>query len=113
MPSRNNCAYCHRRFGKDPTALNGRSRDHLVPRSQGGVDTVFCCRRCNGLKGDMTPDQWNEFRAQHPDWRQMMPGEGDLWLAQRRAAERGQDARAHLLAYRLENKLRWRGPAHG
>ena len=35
--------------------------DHVVPRRRGGPDTwdnlVACCRRCNLLKGDRTPQQ--------------------------------------------------------
>lgn len=46
------CAYC-----RGPAA----TVDHVVPRSRGGVDSwenlVACCLRCNGVKGDRTPDE--------------------------------------------------------
>lgn len=35
--------------------------DHIVPRSRGGEDTwenlTACCLRCNGVKGNRTPDE--------------------------------------------------------
>ncbi|HOQ54045.1 MAG TPA: HNH endonuclease [Micropruina sp.] len=46
------CAYCGRRAA---------TRDHVVPRSQGGPSTwlnlVAACASCNGRKRDRTPDQ--------------------------------------------------------
>lgn len=45
------CAYCGQRY-----PYKDLSRDHIVPRSRGGVDTwmncVTACRRCNQLKGN-------------------------------------------------------------
>ncbi len=46
------CAYCR---GGAATV------DHIVPRSRGGADSwenlVACCLRCNGVKGDRTPQE--------------------------------------------------------
>ena len=46
------CAYCS---GTATTV------DHVVPRSRGGADAwenlVACCLRCNGIKGDRTPEE--------------------------------------------------------
>lgn len=46
------CAYC----GKAASTI-----DHVLPRSRGGQDSwanlVACCVRCNGVKGDRTPDE--------------------------------------------------------
>jgi len=46
------CAYCGRSAG---------TVDHVLPRSRGGRDTwenlVACCLRCNGAKGDRTPEE--------------------------------------------------------
>ena len=42
------------------------TRDHIVPRSEGGKQTVWACYACNQLKGDMPPVEWamllTEFR---------------------------------------------------
>jgi 5-methylcytosine-specific restriction endonuclease McrA len=46
------CAYC---TGQAATV------DHVVPRSRGGADSwenlVACCLRCNGVKGNRTPEE--------------------------------------------------------
>ncbi|WP_426565707.1 HNH endonuclease [Angustibacter sp. McL0619] len=46
------CAYC---------SSHAATVDHVLPRSRGGGDTwenlVACCLRCNGLKGNRTPDE--------------------------------------------------------
>ncbi len=46
------CAYCRR---------TATTVDHVLPRSRGGRDTwenlVACCLRCNGQKGDRTPEE--------------------------------------------------------
>ena len=51
------CLYCG--VAKPAQQL---TRDHVIPRAQGGEDrwsnVVSCCRRCNGEKGNRTPEQW-------------------------------------------------------
>ncbi len=46
------CAYC---------GQNAATVDHIVPKSRGGSDSwgnlVACCLRCNGVKGDRTPEE--------------------------------------------------------
>lgn len=46
------CAYCG---GQAATV------DHVLPRSRGGADDwtnlVACCLRCNGMKGNRTPEE--------------------------------------------------------
>ena len=48
------CQYCGARL-----ALASGTRDHVIPRSRGGADTllnvVAACRACNTRKGDRTP----------------------------------------------------------
>ncbi len=63
------CAYCERRL-EAPTSPSklAATRDHVVPRSAGGTEKVWCCRQCNSLKGDMMPDQWLAFRQSNPEW---------------------------------------------
>ena len=55
---RHTCAYCGLTF-KD----HQLSRDHIVPRSKGGLDmwmnVVCACKWCNNKKDDMTPDRAN------------------------------------------------------
>lgn len=52
----NRCQYCGHRFPTSELSL-----DHIVPRSQGGVNSweniVCACVRCNVRKGGRTPDQ--------------------------------------------------------
>jgi 5-methylcytosine-specific restriction endonuclease McrA len=63
------CAYC----GRAASTI-----DHIVPRSRGGSDTwsnlVACCLRCNGVKGDRTPDEMGWRLRQRPH----VPS-GPLW----------------------------------
>ena len=55
------CAYCR---GQAATV------DHVVPRSRGGADSwenlVACCLRCNGVKGDRTPEEMGWRLHQRP-----------------------------------------------
>lgn len=50
------CLYCGRSFCSQEL-----TRDHIVPRAQGGLDTwcnvVSACKRCNNSKGNRTPEQ--------------------------------------------------------
>lgn len=49
------CMYCGKEF-----SASQLTRDHIVPRSQGGYDSwenvVAACRRCNQFKGDRSLD---------------------------------------------------------
>ncbi|MDR3159843.1 MAG: HNH endonuclease [Zoogloeaceae bacterium] len=53
---RNTCAYCGGRF-----AFRDLSRDHVIPRVQGGKDiwsnVVTACRACNQKKGGRKPEE--------------------------------------------------------
>lgn len=62
------CAFCLRVM--DVTRHDLRpTRDHYpVPRSAGGRVIVWCCWVCNAVKRDMTAEQWDRYRAQHPEW---------------------------------------------
>lgn len=43
-----------------------------MPLSRGGrnigSNKVMCCRACNGVKGDMLPDEWESFMKDNPKW---------------------------------------------
>lgn len=63
------CQYCRRTL-EAPTSSSrvAATRDHVMPRSAGGLRTVLACFQCNNLKGDMLPDQWTAFMAANPEW---------------------------------------------
>ena len=63
------CRYCNREL-KKPTDVSGLAytKDHIVAKAHGGGKTVPCCKACNSLKGDMTLEQWLEFRQKNPKW---------------------------------------------
>ncbi len=50
------CQYCGEYLGKYKGTI-----DHVIPRSRGGVsdytNCVACCKSCNALKADRTPDE--------------------------------------------------------
>lgn len=52
----NLCAYCGNVFGDSKL-----TRDHILPKSRGGLDTwtnlVTCCTSCNQYKDDRTPEE--------------------------------------------------------
>lgn len=61
------CAYCKRPMSiKEPGLWP--TRDHVVPLSKGGRETVWACFLCNQLKADMMPDDWEAFMASFPQW---------------------------------------------
>ncbi|MBL8578742.1 MAG: hypothetical protein JNK47_16080 [Mesorhizobium sp.] len=51
------CAYCGRkmRTRKGPSnAKTCSTKDHLIPKAEGGVVTIPCCRECNLAKGRLS-----------------------------------------------------------
>jgi 5-methylcytosine-specific restriction endonuclease McrA len=52
-----NCSYCG-----IPTEEYNRTRDHVIPLSMGGTNTldnlVLACKSCNGLKGNLTVEEF-------------------------------------------------------
>ena len=63
------CRYCRRPLtnplGSGTTAF---TMDHVIPKVHGGRKMVPCCRACNEIKGDMTPDQWSHVMRTVPGW---------------------------------------------
>lgn len=62
------CIYCFRSMHDRLPGVHtqsDRTGDHYVPRSRGGRKVVDCCRRCNGLKKDMTPVEWMRFMTKN------------------------------------------------
>lgn len=66
------CWYCG-------ASLKGgkRTRDHVVPKSKGGRQTVDACRACNNRKADMSLEDFRKllFEAQG--------GIGEFWSEKR------------------------------
>jgi 5-methylcytosine-specific restriction endonuclease McrA len=58
------CQYCGIRVGKNA------SIDHVMPRSRGGktnyLNCVTCCKDCNNVKADRTPEEAKMELAQKP-----------------------------------------------
>jgi 5-methylcytosine-specific restriction endonuclease McrA len=67
------CAYCWRltalTSGRGPLVA---TIDHVIPRSKGGgnarTNLTLACRHCNGMKGNMMPEEWSAYMAAHPRW---------------------------------------------
>lgn len=51
------CYYCGQELFQD---IN-KTADHFWPKSLGGYLKVKCCKKCNKLKDNMTPNQWIEY----------------------------------------------------
>ena len=64
--SKKNCVYCRREMVKGTDTHP--TRDHIVPKSRGGKEMVWCCTKCNHAKGDMSPSEWQWFRLNFPMW---------------------------------------------
>jgi 5-methylcytosine-specific restriction endonuclease McrA len=64
-----NCAYCCRRMESTRSASRlAATRDHVQPKSLGGSYRIWCCRACNNIKADMTPNEWSLYMRQNPEW---------------------------------------------
>lgn len=67
------CAYCERKMtGLGHHDMLSPTRDHVLPKSQGGsgyaARIVWACRLCNNLKGDLLPEEWSDFMRAYPRW---------------------------------------------
>lgn len=70
------CSYCRRKT-EMPSVLRPAHAltatvEHIVPLSRGGAmrgdNITLACSLCNGLKGNMTPQEWTEFMIANPGW---------------------------------------------
>lgn len=63
------CKYCQRPMDRVDVRLHA-TRDHIIPRCRGGSKKgiVICCATCNGIKADMTPDEWQAYMIATPSW---------------------------------------------
>lgn len=85
------CHYCSRKTSLtidyyDPLRA---TVDHKFPVSRGGTDElenlVNACSACNNMKGDMIPDEWNQFCSENPEWWESYGKKGFAvgWLRER------------------------------
>lgn len=84
------CPYCKRTMNSKDFHLRP-TWDHVIPVSRGGRAKIVCCNKCNGIKGNMLPDQWEAYMEANPGW----------WLLSR--AERRARNKAN------PNAVWWRG----
>ena len=67
------CAYCGLKMVSSQARgdIRQATRDHIIPRSQGGSlkrsNRVHCCARCNFHKADMSLEDWLTLLRKHKD----------------------------------------------
>lgn len=62
-----------------------KTRDHVVPKSQGGVWTVDACLRCNAAKKDMSLDSFRRLRRGiefFGEMRERLVNEATSWIVE-------------------------------
>lgn len=68
------CQLCFQAIARDvpSTWKNSKSIDHVLPLSRGGnhsrANVVAAHVGCNSKKADMTPAEWESWKAEHPGW---------------------------------------------
>ena len=70
------CFWCHRQMVTGPKVRQNHpllaTRDHVVPRCENGMNgsrnEVWACQACNNVKGDMSVQQWLDFREANQKW---------------------------------------------
>lgn len=94
------CHYC-----KEPMTLShGRLRatiDHKLPKSRGGGDEaenlVAACITCNGLKANLTEEEFLLRMEAHPEWRRK----------RRRRRENRMERRVRMLSMAIRQQRVW------
>jgi hypothetical protein len=76
---RAHCFYCKREL-TPPLPERGTSftLDHVRAQADGGWRRVPCCRKCNGLKGDLLVDEWFWFIGAFPRWWKLFDTPGQV-----------------------------------
>lgn len=69
------CPYCFRQMEMDAKSNAKRTKDHVIPRADGGKVTVFACWQCNNDKANLPLKVWHDQlvlkadpRAKHVAW---------------------------------------------
>lgn len=64
LPTKNRCKRCY--YCNAPLDIHNRTIDHLYPLARGGANRqhnrVWCCRRCNAEKMDMTEEEYSKYK---------------------------------------------------
>lgn len=64
LPTINKAKVCY--YCGTPLTENNRTIDHMIPLSRGGLNRqenrVWCCRKCNASKMDMTVEEFNIYK---------------------------------------------------
>lgn len=67
--SRYKCFWCNRTMAhRSQNSSLAETKDHVIPKAMGGTETVPCCKACNSVKGDRSPDEWATFMKENPEW---------------------------------------------
>ncbi len=77
------CFYCGTRLKKSGPAM--KTRDHVVPKSQGGRWTVDACLRCNAAKKDMSLEEFRQLRGGiefFGEMRERLVNEATSWIVE-------------------------------
>ena len=95
----------------NPSASAPATLDHLIPRAHGGQDQeynlVASCMPCNGVKGNMLPDEWIKRRDLLPEQIERLRDAEKRW--KRRQAEishRPTDRGVHPIESVLRSKVK-------
>jgi hypothetical protein len=75
------CFYCGVRLRPSGPAM--RTKDHVVPKSQGGTKTVEACLKCNAAKADKSLEEFRRIRGGIEFWGEMkarLEAEKTAWI---------------------------------
>lgn len=64
LPTLNKAKECY--YCGTPLTPSNRTIDHMIPTARGGINRkenrVWCCRKCNAAKMDMTVEEFNKYK---------------------------------------------------
>lgn len=75
-----NCFYCGvaltEPYANGRNEVTSRTRDHVIPRSKGGVETIAACACCNNRKSDFSLEDFRiKFMNSNHKWDGIFWGE--------------------------------------
>lgn len=75
------CWYCGVKFRKRGPFT--KTKDHVIPKSKGGIDTVYACLKCNQTKANMSLDEFRYLRGGiefYGEWLERKEREKTDWI---------------------------------